>query len=250
MLSFDWWRTIFWLIPTITVYTIVFGTSSLVSSLFDREGRAAHWCARAWAWFILATTGVRVEVSGLERLTPGGTYVFVANHQSIYDIPVVFQSLPYQLRVIAKASLGNIPFFGGHLRRSGHILVDRANTDPERILARWASSVTRGLSLMVFPEGTRSFDGALGKFRGGSFLLAIRAGLPVVPISLSATRHVMRRGFITTRPGHVRLIVHEPISSVGFEPSVDGARSLADRARAAMEPGIDEAWLGRTGAPR
>ena len=92
---YHWWRTVFFLIPAITVYTIVLGAVSIASSLFDRRGHFAHRCARAWSWLILETTGVRVTVEGLERLTPGTTYVFVSNHQSIYDTPVIFASLPY-----------------------------------------------------------------------------------------------------------------------------------------------------------
>src|SRR5207247_1363585 len=100
--SFHWFRTVFFLIPCISVYTIVLGTLSILSTFVDRRGHAAHWCARAWSWLILATTGVAVTVEGLEQLTPGATYMFVSNHQSIYDTPVVFSSLPYQLRIIAQ----------------------------------------------------------------------------------------------------------------------------------------------------
>ena len=96
-----WWRTVFYLIPAISVYTIVLGTASIVSSLFDRRGYFAHGCARAWTRLILNTTKVNVRVEGLERLTPGTTYIFVANNQSHYDTPVIFSSLPYQLRIIA-----------------------------------------------------------------------------------------------------------------------------------------------------
>ena len=102
--SFHWWRTVFFLIPAIGAYTIVLGTVSLASSVFDGSGRFAHGCARLWSRLILVTTGVRVRVEGLERLEPGKTYIFVSNHQSIYDIPVVIASLPYQLRIIAKQS--------------------------------------------------------------------------------------------------------------------------------------------------
>ena len=87
----------------------------------------AHRCARAWSWLILRTTRVDVAVEGLERITPGTTYVFVSNHQSIYDIPVIFWTLPHQLRIIAKASLGHFPFLGWHLRLAGHLLVERAD---------------------------------------------------------------------------------------------------------------------------
>ena len=117
----------FFLIPAVTVYTIVLGTASLASSLFDRGGQWGHRCARAWARLILSTTGVRVRVSGLEHLDRSRSYVVAANHQSIYDIPIVFTSLPLQLRIVAKDSLGRIPFLGWHLRRTGHLLVDRRN---------------------------------------------------------------------------------------------------------------------------
>ena len=103
--SFHWWRTVFWLIPTIAGYTILLGVVSLLSMLFDRQGNFAHKCARAWAWLILATTRVSVRVKGLDQLDPKQSYVFVSNHQSIYDFPVLITSIPFQLRILAKASL-------------------------------------------------------------------------------------------------------------------------------------------------
>ena len=102
MPSFHWWRTVFWLIPAISVYTLVLGALSLASLGVDRRGRLAHRCARAWAWLILQTTGVRTSARGLDHLDRRVPYVFVSNHQSIYDIPVLFVALPVQLRIIAK----------------------------------------------------------------------------------------------------------------------------------------------------
>jgi 1-acyl-sn-glycerol-3-phosphate acyltransferase len=226
---FHWWRTVFYLIPAIGVYTIVLGTISLASSLFDTRGYLAHGCARAWSWLILATTGVSVDVHGLERLEPGRTYIFVSNHQSIYDIPVIFASLPYQLRIIAKESLGSFPFLGWHLRRTGHLLVDRRNPDRAGILRRWKALVGQGLSLIIFPEGTRSADGLVRTFKAGSFLLAIEAGLPIVPLSVDGTRFVMRKGRLMTCPGHARLTVHAPIETEGLD--VSRARALGEQVR-------------------
>ena len=231
---FHWWRTVFYLIPAISLYTIVLGTLSIGSSLFEKTGYFAHWCARTWSRLILVTTGVRVEVIGLERLEAGRTYVFVANHQSIYDIPVLFWSLPFQLRIIAKESLGNFPFLGWHLRRTGHMLVDRSRPDRAKIFG-WAQSLTsRGLSLIVFPEGTRSPDGRVGRFKGGSFYLALEAGLPVVPLSVVGSRHVMLKGRLATYPGEVKLIVHDPIDTsalAGTDP-----RAFGERVRAIIAP--------------
>jgi 1-acyl-sn-glycerol-3-phosphate acyltransferase len=239
-LSFHWWRTVFWLIPTIAVYTIVLGIASITSSFFDRRGYFAHGCARAWSWLILATTGVDVTVRGLDRIVPGRTYVFVANHQSIYDIPCLFWSIPFQLRIIAKESLGSFPMLGPHLKRTGHLLVDRKHPDRAGIFG-WASRLTsHGLSLIVFPEGTRSRDGFLGKFKGGSIMLAMQAGLPLVPISVVGSRHVMKKGELTTRPGRVTVIVHEPVAmAAAVEPSVAQVRELADRIREVIRPAVE-----------
>lgn len=226
---YHWWRTVFFLIPAIAIYTIVLGTLSIGSSLFEKRGYVAHWCARTWSWLILRTTGVEVTIEGLERLEPGRTYVFVSNHQSIYDIPILFSSLPYQLRIIAKASLGNFPFLGWHLRRTGHMLVDRAHPGPSRIF-KWASRLTsNGLSLIVFPEGTRSVDGRVRRFKGGSFLVALEAGLPVVPLSVIGSRHVMLKGRLATYPGKVRLVVHAPIDTSGLAGS--DAKAFGQRVR-------------------
>jgi 1-acyl-sn-glycerol-3-phosphate acyltransferase len=256
--SFHLLRTVFYLIPAIAVYTIVLGTLSIGSSLFDRTGRFAHGCARLWSRLILATTGVRVAVKGLEKLTPGTTYVFVSNHQSIYDIPVLFWSLPYQLRIIAKASLGRFPFLGWHLRRTGHMLVDRRNPDRGRILGHAARLVKDGVSLIVFPEGTRSVDGAVGRFKGGSFMLALEAGLPVVPVSVDGTKFVMRKGRLETRPGDVTLTIHEPIP-VNAHPRDDklirDTKALAAQVRHVIaagvsEPGLHASAAGTLSSPR
>lgn len=228
MPSLHWWRTVFWLIPAISLYTVVLGALSLGSMLADRRGRMAHRCARAWARLILATTGVRTSARGVERVDRGVSYVFVSNHQSIYDVPVLFAALPLQLRIIAKASLGRFPVLGWHLRWTGHLLVDRARAGAGA-LKQVARMMRRGHSLIVFPEGTRSADGRVGRFRRGLFLLAIDAGLPVVPVAVAGTRRVMRKGRLTTRPGDVTLVVHPPVPTDGLSRADAGA--LAERVR-------------------
>ena len=252
MPTFHLLRTVFWLIPAIAVYTIVLGTMSIASTLLGGLGHFAHRCARWWSWLILATTGVRVSVEGLDRLTPGATYVFVANHQSIYDIPVLFAAVPFQLRIIAKESLGRFPFLGWHLRRSGHMLVDRRRPDRQGIF-NWATSLpSRGLSLVVFPEGTRSRDGKVAGFKAGSFFPAVQTGISIVPLSVVGSRHVMKKGELTTKPGDVRLIVHEPIAmSANSEPTPDVMRQLATRVRDIVRRPVDaeaEADAGPPGA--
>ncbi len=237
---YHWWRTVFFLIPAISVYTLVLGAASIVSSLFDRRGYFAHRCARAWSWLILKTTGVRVRVEGLERVERGRTYIFVSNHQSIYDIPVIFASLPYQLRIIAKESLARFPVLGWHLRRGGHLFVDRARPDRAGILKRWRALVSEGLSLIIFAEGTRSWDGRTARFKAGSFMLAIEAGLPIVPLAVIGTRAVMPKGRLRTEPASVELIVHDPIQPPDIQdPTAQDAKALADRVHAIVAAAVD-----------
>jgi 1-acyl-sn-glycerol-3-phosphate acyltransferase len=234
---YHWWRTVFFLIPAVSVYTIVLGTASLLSTLIDREGDAGHRCARAWAWLILKTTGVRVRVSGLEHLERSRSYVVAANHQSIYDIPILFAALPLQLRIVAKDSLGRIPFLGWHLQRTGHLLIDRKHPGAG-ILKRMAALVRAARSLIVFPEGTRSADGRVGRFKGGIFLLAIDSGLPVLPISVARSRFVMTKGRLMVCPEEVAVTVHAPMPTTGI--TREDAREFAEQVREVVRRGVDE----------
>jgi 1-acyl-sn-glycerol-3-phosphate acyltransferase len=228
------------------VYTIVLGTASIVSSFFDRRGYFAHGCARAWSWLILKTTGVSVSVQGLDRLQPGKTYVFVSNHQSIYDTPVIFSSLPYQIRIIAKESLARFPVLGWHLRRGGHLFVDRRHPDHAGILGRWRGLVSEGLSLIIYAEGTRSPDGRVARFKGGSFLLAIEAGLPIVPVAVIGTRQVMPKGRLRTEPARVRLVVHDPIQPPPLQhPTARDAKTLAARVHSVVADTVETLQNGR-----
>ena len=234
---YHWWRTVFFLIPAISVYTIVLGTLSLLSTLFDRTGDFGHRCARAWAWLILKTTGVVAEVHGLELIEVRRSYVFVSNHQSIYDIPILFASLPVQLRIVAKESLGRFPFLGWHLRWTGHLLVDRRNPGPG-IVAKMRRLVSEEHSLIVFPEGTRSVDGAVGRFKKGTFVVALDAQLPVVPVSVAGSRHVMKKGRLMVCPGHVRLTIHPPVPTAGV--AREAITPFAERVREIVRSGVDE----------
>ena len=234
---YHWWRTIFFLIPVVGVYTVVLGTVSVVSTLFDRTGDFGHRCARAWARLILKTTGVRAQVSGLDLLEQGRSYVVAANHQSIYDIPILFASLPLQLRVVAKESLGRFPFLGWHLQRTGHLLVDRRNPGAG-IVAKMRRLVSEAHSLIVFPEGTRSIDGTVGRFKKGTFLVAVDSQLPVVPVSIARSRYIMKKGEITVTPGTVRLTIHPPLATAGVTRRQIGA--FAERTREIVRAAVDE----------
>jgi 1-acyl-sn-glycerol-3-phosphate acyltransferase len=232
---FHWWRTVFVLIPVIGLYTIVLGLISLVTGVFDRRGRWPHFCAQLWGRLILATSGVRFERVGASLPADEVSVVFVANHASIYDIPILFTALPRQLRIMAKQTLGYFPFIGWHLRRSGHLLVDRARPGAG-IFKKMRRMAGSGASLIVFPEGSRSPDGRVARFKGGVFLLAIESGLPIVPITVEGSRNVMPKGRLMVTPAFVRVTVHDPIATAGL--TRDDARALAERAEQVVRSGL------------
>ncbi len=228
---YDWWRTVFYLIPVLAGATIVCGTASLLSTLVDPSGDAAHRWARRWGRVILRVTGVRLRVSGVALPDRGAGCVFVANHSSFFDIPVLFAALPFQVRLMAKAALGRVPFIGWHLRRAGHLLVDRARPGAA-ILKRMQRMVRHGASLVVFPEASRTSDGRVGRFKGGIFLLAIENGLPIVPVTIVGTRRVLPKGRLMATPADVEVILHDPVATTSLNR--DDARALAERVQATV----------------
>lgn len=198
-------------------YTAVCGTVSLFASLFDSQGKWQHACARVWSWLILKTSGIRVRVEGLEHVHPGETAIYCVNHQSAMDIPVLFVSLPVQFRFVAKRSLFRLPFLGSHLRRSGHIPVDRNRPrEAMKSMRMVAQEIREGKSVLLFPEGHRSRNGQLQPFKAGSFYIAILSGVPVVPITINGTSRVLKPDTYHVRAGQTEMIVHLPISTQGL----------------------------------
>lgn len=222
---FHWWRTVLFLVPVNAINTIVCGTISLLAGLIDKSGNLPHRVAQLWARVILLTSGVRIELAGRPLPPASQSAVFVSNHGSFYDIPIIFTALPRQLRLMAKASLLYVPFIGWHLYRSGHVLVDRTKPGAS-IFKRMRRMARSGASLLVFPEAGRN-DGPLLKFKAGIFLLAIEHDLPIVPITLVGNREVMPKGRLMVRPARVRVVVHDAIPTASL--TREDARSLAAR---------------------
>lgn len=204
-------------IPLIYLYTIVMGSTSLLLSLYDPAGRKQHWCARIWCRMIARTTGAHVRVHGAHQIEPGKSYVFLSTHQSYMDIPAMLGYLPAQLRIAAKKVLFRIPFMGWHLTRAGHIPIDRSSTqNAVSSMQKAASYLKDGICAFVFPEGTRSRDGFLYKFKKGGFKLAIQANVPIIPITIIGSRQVLPPDEIIFRPGPIEMYVDAPIPTTGL----------------------------------
>jgi len=213
--------------PLIFLYTAVMGSISVVSSLFDSHGRVQHGCARIWSRLILWTAGVRVRVVGLEHIRPNVPYVLCVNHQSHMDIPIILAVFPFRFRFAAKKQLFRYPFLGWHLRRSGHVPVDRENPHAAvKSLREAAETIRRGTPVLIFPEGGTSLDGRIKPFKRGGFMLATRSNAEAVPVTIRGSRRVLAPKTYHVRSGSVEVTVGNPIGSTGLSSS-----ELANRVR-------------------
>lgn len=203
--------------PLIIVSTIFFGVISIVIALFDKTGDTAIGAARAWAKSLLLVSGVHVKVEGLEHIAPNGSYVIVSNHLSYMDTPVVLANIPVQFRFLAKRGLFQIPFLGTHLGQAGHIPVPRGDPRASIKTMQQAAEVIqqRGISMLIFPEGGRSRDGNLRPFKEGAAYIAIRAGVPILPVAIIGTNRILPFGSGTPRPGSATLKIFPPIETRG-----------------------------------
>jgi 1-acyl-sn-glycerol-3-phosphate acyltransferase len=215
------------------VYTIVMAILSLVLWPFDRTGELQHWCARWWCRLVAWTIFARIRVHGVEHVQRGKPYVYMANHASLIDTPALFAYLPYQFRIMAKKSLFNVPFMGWHLRTAGHFPIDHGNPRKTATsLRRVIEGVKRGRSLAVFPEGSRTEDGQLQAFEAGGFKIALKAGVPIVPVTIRGTFKMLPRTSLAPRPGRVDVIISEPIETRDYNEKTLPA--LIERTRAAI----------------
>jgi 1-acyl-sn-glycerol-3-phosphate acyltransferase len=223
-------RSLLFSTPLIALSTVVMWTFSMISSLFDRSGRTQHRVARVWGRMLLAVSCIRVRVEGLEKLDPHGNYVFVANHASFMDIPAILVLLPHQFRFFAKHGLFHIPCVGWHLKRAGHLPVDRSNARTSlKSMSEGAHMVAeRGISVLLFPEGGRAPEG-LRDFREGAAYIAIKAGVPVVPMALVGMRELLPMGSIHLRAGHAVLRIGDPIPTKGLK--LHDREALTERMR-------------------
>lgn len=218
--------------------TILFGCGAILASFLDRHGVWPHRVARAWARSILFASRIRVQIKGEKRLDHDGAYIYMANHQSNFDIPVLLGHLKVQFRWLAKIELFRIPLFGLAMRRVGYISIDRSNRQRAIQSLKQAARIIRGgVSVMIFPEGTRSLEFHMKDFKKGGFILAIESGVPIVPVVIHGTFAIMPKTRFRMEPGPVCMEILAPIETSAY--TVDQKDELMAEVHAVMEAAFE-----------
>lgn len=198
--------------PILLVATFLTASFTIIFSAIGLGRWAGYHIPRIWAKLFCILTFVKVEVVGRENIEKGKSYVFVANHQGAYDIFAIYGYLNHQFRWMMKKELERIPLVGYSCRVSGQIYVGNSTPAAVRETMETAKKqLAKGMSVVVFPEGSRSFTGKVGRFKRGAYTLAVEFGLPVVPITIDGAYEVMPRTAKLPHWGHIKLTIHQPI---------------------------------------
>jgi 1-acyl-sn-glycerol-3-phosphate acyltransferase len=218
-------------------YTAVMATLSLLLWPFDRTGAMQHWCARTWCRLVAFTIFARLRVHGVENVKADRPYVYMANHSSLIDTPALFACLPHQFRIMAKKGLFWVPFMGWHLWSAGHFPIDRGDArKTARSIRKVIDGVKAGKSLAVFPEGTRTPDGRLQEFKAGAFKIAMRAGVPIVPVTIRGSFKLLPKTTLAPTPGVVDVIIGTPIDTTAYDEK--SLPALVERTKAAIQANL------------
>lgn len=209
-----------WTLTTTTLYTIVLGIPTILVALLSRTGRAPFALGCAWSWLILKTNRVKVRVVGLEKIAIRRSYVFISNHASHLDPPAVALALKKPLRFIGKKSLSKIPIFGWAAQLARMIFIDRSDSIKAiETINTAVKELKDGVSAYFFAEGTRSADGFLQAFKKGGVMLALKAKLPIIPITIIGSHALLPKHGRRIRPGEIKVIVGDPIDTAGYSES-------------------------------
>lgn len=200
------------MIPMIVALTIVTGLITVVGSLLGGGRFWGYWPAHVWAKLCTWLTLVRVTVSGRGNIDPHTSYVFVANHQGAYDIFAVYGFLNHNFKWLMKAGLRKFPVIGVACAAAGHVFVDNSSPSAiRRTMAKAERTLQGGMSVVVFPEGSRTRTGRMRPFHKGAYQLSMEFGLPVVPVTIDGAFDVLPRGSWLPRPGRIKLTIHPPV---------------------------------------
>jgi 1-acyl-sn-glycerol-3-phosphate acyltransferase len=225
----------------VVLLTIAVSIGAIIVTPLERSGRAYHWHARTWSKIVLWLFGINVNVKGLEHLGKGKKFIYVSNHASMFDIPTVMGSIPDEIRIVLKKELTRIPIFGWALKIGHYITIDRESPkDAMKSLDLAAEKIRNGASVLLFAEGTRTRDGKLLPFKRGAFSLAAKSGVPIIPVAINGTFHIMRKGSWKIQPAGVSLILDKPIATEGIK-SKEAELELMERVHEVIKKNLEEA---------
>ena len=197
-------------------FTLLCSVSAVIAGLFDSSGQSGHACARFWSLWSLRVARIRLVVNGLELVPPQGPVIYMGNHQGNFDIHSLTLAIPRTFSWIAKEELFRVPVFGSAMKRAGYIPLDRSDGRKALKSMRLAAErIAGGTSVVIFPEGTRTLDGSLLPFKRGAFLLAARAGVPIVPFTINGSMERNPRNRIELYPGTISVSFGPPIQTTG-----------------------------------
>jgi 1-acyl-sn-glycerol-3-phosphate acyltransferase len=209
---------------------LILGIVIFITYPFDRRGKVIHHYGRLWGKIALLVNRVKVRVEGIEHLKGEGPYIFMSNHQGTYDIFALLGHLPFQFRWLAKKELFSVPFFGWVMAAAGYVSVDREGTRKTvEAMNEAAQKIREGMSVVIFPEGSRSPDGSIQPFKKGGFTLAIKSKVPIIPISIIGSREIMPKGKLTVTSGEIRIRIDHPIETQNY--SLKDRKSLMEKVR-------------------
>jgi len=227
--------------------TIILFIFVILSLTFDRSGNAIHSIGRLWSRILLFLSGVTVEIKGTENLLQDGPQILASNHQGAFDILALQAFIPMQFRWVAKKSLFKIPIVGWSMSLAGYIGIERERASSAyKSIEAAAERIKNGTSVLIFPEGTRSATGELLPFKRGGFLLAVKSGVPVIPISITGTKDIMKKGSVLINPGRIKIVIGRPIQTKSpltplykkGEGGIADEKVLMDAVRKAIEEGL------------
>ncbi|HYA13883.1 MAG TPA: lysophospholipid acyltransferase family protein [Syntrophales bacterium] len=227
--------------------TAFMSACAVVFAFITPDENIIHKVAHIWAKMLLVLTSIKVEIIGAENILKG-SQIFMANHQSDFDIFIVLAHLPGQFRWIVKKELFNIPLFGKAMRNAGYIEIDRQNREKAmQSLDQAARKIREGKSVMSFPEGTRSRDGKIKPFKQGMFYLAIKSGVPIVPISIIGAGEIMPKRSLLIKPGKIIMVIDRPIDVSGY--SIENRQDLIERVQNIITRNYEETRSAELGHP-
>jgi 1-acyl-sn-glycerol-3-phosphate acyltransferase len=226
------------------IATITLGIPVMIAGLLSRTGNLAFSISKLWAYTMLGVSFVRTEIKNKAKIQKGISYIIISNHQSLFDIISIVTTLGIQFRWFIKKEVLKIPIFGYALYASRNIFIDRSNTTKAiESINKGIDRLPKGVSVMVFAEGTRSSDGQIHEFKKGGFMVAVAHKIPILPVTVNGSRRVLPKGSLVVKPGKIQIVIGDPIDTSGYTNAT--AQELIDKTRQAVMANFNPEYAGK-----